>query len=433
MITFLDSMVLSTFRLMQKTAPWYYLILLILAGEAVFILPFVLPRIFRPTVLGVFELDNVELGLCFSVYGVVALISYVFGGPIADKFPPRKLMAMALWLTASGGLVFASFPDFTTLQLLYGFWGFTTIFLFWAPMIKAARVWGGTSSQGRAFGLLDGGRGLTGALFGLLGVFIFSLFLTDNVQTASLAERQEAFRYVLYCSSLIITIIGVLTWFFMKSGVDEKEIQLEKISWSQIMEVLRLPSVMLLMIIILCAYVGYKITDILSQYANEVMAYDEVKSAQVGTFLQFLRPTTGILLGLLADRFRLSKVLILSFVLSLAGGVLFASGIIGPSYTALFFISVVIIAVGVYSARTLYFAVMQEGRIPLKLTGTAVGLISVVGYTPDIFAGPAYGYLLDAHPGKEIGHQNVFWMLVAFSFVGGVASVVYYRLYGRKK
>ncbi|MFS4447116.1 MFS transporter [Maribacter sp. 2307UL18-2] len=418
---------------MQKTAPWYYLILLILAGEAVFILPFVLPRIFRPTVLGVFELDNVELGLCFSVYGVVALISYVFGGPIADKFPPRKLMAMALWLTASGGLVFASFPDFTTLQLLYGFWGFTTIFLFWAPMIKAARVWGGTSSQGRAFGLLDGGRGLTGALFGLLGVFIFSLFLTDNVQTASLAERQEAFRYVLYCSSLIITIIGVLTWFFMKSGVDEKEIQLEKISWSQIMEVLRLPSVMLLMIIILCAYVGYKITDILSQYANEVMAYDEVKSAQVGTFLQFLRPTTGILLGLLADRFRLSKVLILSFVLSLAGGVLFASGIIGPSYTALFFISVVIIAVGVYSARTLYFAVMQEGRIPLKLTGTAVGLISVVGYTPDIFAGPAYGYLLDAHPGKEIGHQNVFWMLVAFSFVGGVASVVYYRLYGRKK
>lgn len=430
---FLDSMVLSTFRPMQKTAPWYYLILLILAGEAVFILPFVLPRIFRPTVLGVFELDNVEIGLCFSVYGVVALISYVFGGPIADKFPPRKLMAMALWLTASGGLVFASFPSFTTLQALYGFWGFTTIFLFWAPMIKAARVWGGANSQGRAFGLLDGGRGLTGALFGLLGVVIFSLFIADDVQTASLPERQEAFRYVIYCSSLIITIIGVLTWFFMKLGVDEKEIQLEKISWSQIMEVLRLPSVMLLMVIILCAYVGYKITDILSQYANEVMAYDEVESAQVGTFLQFLRPTTGILLGLLADRFRLSKILIFSFVLSSAGGVLFASGIIGPSYTALFFISVVIIAVGVYSARTLYFAVMQEGQIPLQLTGTAVGLISVVGYTPDIFAGPAYGYLLDAHPGKEIGHQHVFWMLVAFSFVGGAASVIYYRLYGRKK
>ena len=84
----------------------------------------------------------------------------------------------------------------------------------------------------------------------------------------------------------------------MKTGGDEKEILLEKISLNQIITVLKLPSVLLLMVIILCAYVGYKITDILSQYANEVMQYDQVKSAQVGTFLQFLRPTTGIILGL---------------------------------------------------------------------------------------------------------------------------------------
>jgi len=71
---------------------------------------------------------------------------------------------------------------------------------------------------------------------------------------------------------------------------------------------------------------------------------------------------------------------------------------------------------------------MQEGKIPLVLTGTAVGLISLVGYTPDIFAGPAYGYLLDSNPG-EPGFQNVFSMLTAFAFVGGVAAVIYHRLY----
>ena len=49
----------------ETRAPWYYLLLLILAGEAVFILPFVLPRVFRPTVLDVFGVDNTELGLCF--------------------------------------------------------------------------------------------------------------------------------------------------------------------------------------------------------------------------------------------------------------------------------------------------------------------------------------------------------------------------------
>ena len=102
-------------------APWYYLTLLILAGESVFFLPYVLSRIFRPIVLEVFEINNVELGLCFSVYGMVAIISYLFGGPIADKYPPRKLIAVALWLTSLGGLIYASFPSFFVLKVLYGY------------------------------------------------------------------------------------------------------------------------------------------------------------------------------------------------------------------------------------------------------------------------------------------------------------------------
>ncbi len=417
---------------MQKSAPWYYLTLLILAGEAVFILPFMLPRVFRPTVLDVFQMTNVEWGLSAAVYGIVAMISYPFGGILADIYPPRKLMAVALWMTALGGLVFALFPSLEVLQVLFGYWGFTTIFLFWAPMIKATRVWGGTTSQGKAFGLLDGGRGLTGALFGLLGVFIYSQFISENVETASLLEKQEAFKYVIYCSSLIIATIGALTWFFLKSGIDEREIILQKISVKQIGEVLKLPSVWLLMIIILCAYVGYKITDIVSQYANEVMLYDEVKSAQVGTFFQFLRPTTGILVGLIVDRYKITLWLILSFLACTIGGILFASGSIGPSSTALFFLSVVIIATGVYAARALYFAVMQTGQIPLVLTGTAVGLISLVGYTPDIFASATFGYLLDANPGER-GHQNVFWMLTGFALVGGTAALIYHRLYGKRE
>lgn len=414
----------------MKQPSWYYLLLLILSGEAVFILPFVLPRIFRPTVLEVFGLDNVNLGLCFTVYGIVAVPSYLLGGPLADKFPPRKLIAVALWMTAAGGLVFASLPSVGTLQYLYGYWGFTTIFLFWAPMIKATRVWGGDKAQGKAFGLLDGGRGLTGFLFGLLGIFVFSLFLGDPVAETSLVKRQFAFTYVLYASAVIIVLIGALVWLFMKAGTDEKEILLEKISISDIKAVLRLPSVWLLMVIILCAYVGYKITDIVSQYANEVMLYDQVAAARVGTFLQFLRPATGILVGLLVDRFKITFWLLLSLILCVFGGIFFASGVIGPNTTILFFISVILVALGVYASRALYFGVMREGKIPLVWTGTAVGLISLVGYTPDIFAGTAYGYLLDTYPGEQ-GHQYVFWMLTAFSAVGALASLVYYKMYAK--
>lgn len=413
----------------QQKAPWYFLLLLILAGESVFILPFVLKRVFLPTVLEVFDLDNFQIGVCGSVYGIVALLSYLFGGPLADKFQPRKLIAVALWMTALGGFVYATFPSYNVLKLLYGYWGFTTIFLFWAPMIKATRVWGGAKSQGKAFGFLDGGRGLVGALFGVLGVLIFSLFITSEIAEVTTSESKAAFKQVILVSSIIVILVGILVWFFLKlDKKTEKEIVLEKITMSQVREVLRLPSVWLLMVIILCAYVGYKITDVFSLYAKDVMLYDQMQSAQVGTFLLFIRPVIGVVIGVLADRTKTTFWLLVSFIVSFLGALLFASGIISGSETALFFISILVVATGVYAARSLYFAVMERGNIPLVLTGTAVGLISIIGYTPDIFAGPAMGFLLENSPGAK-GHQHVFWMLALFSFIGGIAAWYYYKLY----
>jgi len=85
----------------------------------VFLLPFVLARVFRPTLLDVFQITNTELGLWFSVYGIVAMISYLFGGVLADRLPARKLMSMALWLTSGGGLMMALVPSNRAMLLLY--------------------------------------------------------------------------------------------------------------------------------------------------------------------------------------------------------------------------------------------------------------------------------------------------------------------------
>ena len=262
------------------------------------------------------------------------MLSYFFGGVLADKFSPRKLIAVALWMTALGGLVYATFPNYTILKILYGYWGFTTIFLFWAPMIKATRVWGGSTSQGKAFGFLDGGRGLVGALFGAMGVLIFSLFITSEISEVTITESRAAFKQVILISSGLVTLVGILVWFFLKLDRKiEKDIILEKITKSQIKQVLRLPSVWLLMIIILCAYVGYKITDVFSLYAQDVMLYNQVQSAQVGTFLLFVRPVIGILIGILADRSQTTFWLVVSFVVSFFGALLFALGLISASET----------------------------------------------------------------------------------------------------
>lgn len=415
--------------MIQKTQPFYILFLLIIAGETVFILPFVLARVFRPTVLEVFQLNNFQLGICFSIYGVVALLSYLFGGPLADKFHPRKLMGIALLATALGGLYLATYPSYNALKILYGYWGFTTIFLFWAPLIKATRMWGGMENQGKAFGFLDGGRGLVAASFGLLGVIIFSLLLTVDIKDATLVEKQAAFGQVILSTAAIMVLIAVLIFFFLKPKAKEPEriFNTDKSVWGDVGKVIKIPSIWLLMIIIVCAYTGYKSTDVFSLYAKDVMQFNEINAAKIGTFMLYLRPVTGVIIGLLADRTKGALLLVWGFVIMALGSIVFASGILGPQSVVFFIFSLFFIALGVYAIRVLYFAVLQEGKIPLALTGTAVGVISVIGYTPEIFAGPAMGFLLDASPG-ELGHQHVFWMLGGFAFIGFLAALKFYKL-----
>ena len=397
--------------------------LLILSGELIYLLPYVLPRIFRPTFLEVFNLNNFQLGSLFSVYGIIALLSYVYGGVISDKFQPKKLMSYSLFFTSFGGLVLASYPSYFVLQILYGYWGFTTVFLFWGAMIKATRVWGGTDNQGQAFGFLDGGRGLVAASMGSLGILIFSIFLTNDIELTSLTERKEAFRYVILFSSFMIFLTGLWVLFFMDSNQkDQKNNVISSNTFSNIKTVLKIQSVWLIMILIISAYIGYRVTDIYSLYASDVMFFNQIEAANVSSLQLYLRPLVCILIAMLADKSSYIYFIIFGFVTMLIGSTIFAFGIVQLNMNFVFYLSLIIVATGTYAIRALYFSIMQEGRIPLVLTGTAVGLISVVGYTPDIFAPPIFGYFLDKYPGL-LGHQYVFTILVLFSILGLLASI----------
>jgi sugar phosphate permease len=405
------------------------ILLLILSGELVFILPYFLSRVFRPTFLDVFNLTNTELGSLFSVYGTVALFSYIFGGSLADRFLPGKLIAISLFLTSLGGLVIATFPSLFIMQIVYGYWGFTSVFLFWSAMIKATRIWGGNKNQGQAFGFLDGGRGLVAGIMGTLAVFIYSFFIEADVTFSSLEERQNAFKYVILFSSLIVALAGILVYFFLNVKPDEEKVFNSSVySLKAIQKVLKMESVWLLMIIILCAYFGYKVTDIYSLYASEVMNYNEIDSANIGSLQLYLRPIACVLFGFLADRSKSSiSWIIIGFAIMLFGSALFASGLVKSHLDVFFLFSIVILAIGTYAIRALYFALMQEGKISLSLTGTAVGIISLTGYTPDIFAGPLMGYYLDQFPGL-LGHQYIFIYLLGFSVIGLICSLRFYRI-----
>ena len=53
---------------------------LIIAGEAIFLLPFIVMRVFKPIIRDVFKISDLDIGEAQALYGVTALVSYFFGG-----------------------------------------------------------------------------------------------------------------------------------------------------------------------------------------------------------------------------------------------------------------------------------------------------------------------------------------------------------------
>ena len=84
----------------------------------------------------------------------------------------------------------------------------------------------------------------------------------------------------------------------------------------------------------------------------------------------------------------------------------------------------------VFAVRGLSYAMMEAGRVPFRDTGSAVGIVSVVGYTPHVFMGPLMGILLDGWPG-ELGYQMVFAILTLPATVGLMASSLFWRIVRR--
>ena len=404
------------------------MLILIFAAEAIFLLPFVVVRIFRPTFLDVFEITNFQLGIAFSVYGTVAMISYFLGGPLADRYSARKLMTIALVVTSIGGIFFGLVPSLDIMIILYGFWGVSTILLFWAALIRATREWGGSSFQGRAYGFLDGGRGIVAALIASVSVAIFASLLPTDVVSASMEERESALGIIIWGFTSLTFLMAFIVWVFVPgSKTILPSLNKSASSLTALWTIIKMPAIWLIATIVICAYVGYKVTDDISLYARDALGYNDVDAASLATLSFWIRPIAALSAGLLADRFHSSSMMIVSFFILAIGSAFMASGYLQPGMHALIVLTIATTSLGIYALRGVYFALLHEAKVPLLYTGTAVGVVSVLGYTPDIFMGPLMGHLIDRSPGS-LGHQHVFALLAGFAVVGLLATLLFRKV-----
>jgi len=395
---------------------YLFIAALVIAGEINFGLPFHTARFFRPTLLEVFGLTNTQLGDLFAVYGVTAMISYFPGGAIADRFPARALLTASLIATACGGLYMATMPGAFQLGVLYGFWGFTTIFLFWGALIRATREWGGQSSQGAAFGILESGRGLAAALLAALAVAVLAWYLPEDATLATDAERRAGLRTIILLYSAATFAAAAMAWLLIP---DPGKATQEKAAnpFAGMAIVAKRPIVWAQAAVIVCAYCAYKGLDNYSLYAVQVLGMDEVEGARLASYGAYVRPVAALATGLIADRFDATRSIGVAFivlaivysVLSMALPDTSGLSVIYGNMFASFF--------AVFALRGIYFALLQETQTPRYITGAAVGMISLVGYTPEVFFASIAGRILDATPGAG-GHLNLFMFLACIAACG---------------
>jgi MFS family permease len=400
------------------------LFLLVLAAGAIYPILY-LRQVYQTTMLDVFHIDNAQLGYLYSVLGIVFFLCYLPSGWLADRIAPRLLICFSLIGTGALGLWYSTAPSFPTLMIIFCCWGLTTGLTFWASVLKRVRMIAGANEQGRFFGLLDGGRGLVEAVLATAALAIFA--------AATGAGRGEAvgLRHVIFLYSFTCIALGAVMSFFKDQAppVAEEETNAAQAKeagstlWRDLATLASIPQLWLVAAVVFCGYQIFWATYSFSAYLQQGDLHMSVVMAGVVTTLKlWMRPLGGIGGGYLGDRYSNLRVLIYAMFLAVAGlvGLIFL-----PALRNMAVLGFVVLFIGLmtYAIRGLYWTLLDYCKIPMRITGLAIGMVSLIGYSSDIFLPLVNGYITERYAGM-LGYQFYFAYVAAIGALGGIAALV---------
>ncbi|KVG35978.1 MFS transporter [Burkholderia diffusa] len=415
----------------SRARRYLQLLLLVIAAGAIYPMLY-LRQVYQPTMLQFFRIDDVQLGYLYSSLGTIFLVSYLPSGWLADRLSPRWLICFSLLATGALGLVYATGPSFNALVLIFGGWGLTTGLTFWAAVIKRVNTIAGPDEQGRFFGLLDGGRGLVEALLATVAITLFAYVTQARGGTDAAGFTLVVHLYAFFCIALGVLLALVKD----PTHADERRTAVQRRRdtdrrgnvLTDLKTLAAIPELWLVAAIVFCGYQVFWATYSFSAYLHEGnFGLTATAAGFITTLKLWMRPVGGIGGGFLGDR--VSKVSVLFWALLLAA--LSLVGLIAaPPHSPQAMLVVLVLFIGIltYAIRGLYWSLLDDCRVPARCAGLAIGLISVLGYSPDVFVPLINGYVTQTWPGAH-GYQLYFGYIAAIALCGaGAAALLKHRL-----
>ncbi|KVN42684.1 MFS transporter [Burkholderia territorii] len=415
----------------SRAQRYLQLLLLVIAAGAIYPMLY-LRQVYQPTMLQFFRIDDVQLGYLYSSLGTIFLVSYLPSGWLADRLSPRWLICFSLLATGALGLVYATGPSFNALVLIFGGWGLTTGLTFWAAVIKRVNMIAGPDEQGRFFGLLDGGRGLVEALLATVAITLFAYVTQARGGTDAAGFTLVVHLYAFFCIALGVLLALVKDPAHADDGRTAAQRRRDGGRRGNVLTDLKtlaaIPELWLVAAIVFCGYQVFWATYSFSAYLHEGnFGLSATAAGFITTLKLWMRPVGGIGGGFLGDR--VSKVSVLFWALLLAA--LSLVGLIAaPPHSPQAMLVVLVLFIGIltYAIRGLYWSLLDDCRVPTRCAGLAIGLISVLGYSPDVFVPLINGYVTQTWPGAH-GYQLYFGYIAAIALCGaGAAALLKHRL-----
>jgi MFS family permease len=425
-----QAQVVTQAALGNKLYRYGQLMLLVLAAGAIYPVLY-LRQVYQSSMIVALSIDNEQLGYLYSILGAAFVISYLPSGWLADRLSPRWLISMSLLGTGAFALWYATLPSFHTLLVIFCGFGVTTGLTFWAALLKRVKMLAGKQEQGRFFGVLDGGRGLIEALLATIAISLFAYFTQQRGQTQAEGLQQVIHLYAYTCLAIGVAL-ALLRDPQQRDEPPEENTRTKGHLLQDIMLLARLPELWLITAIVFCGYHFFWATYSFSAYLEEGgLGLSATMAGVITTIKLWMRPVGGIGGGWLGDKFTNLRVLTWALVLA-AGGMLGLIFLPKLQMVSVVVVLVVFIGLMTYAIRGLYWAILDQCPIPERITGLAIGIISVVGYSPDVLLPLINGWVTQSFAGM-LGYQIYFAYVLVMGSFGVLAALVLSKRIAKRK